>query len=85
VLSKRICKKCINHYPSRTGRPIWDKYDDEYWEGKHSLALSHKIVACPQVLPITRSWWVSVDSIPDWCPFALEHLMETQNVEQASL
>jgi len=68
MLSKRICQRCYRKHSY-----VWGKTADEDWE-KCSLVSCHDYFA--------YSWgngWDIMKNAPSWCPFALEHLMETQN------
>jgi len=75
MLSKKICKRCINAFQSYD-RPSWSLDDEYYWREKR--------LRCRRGLKKYVRWDgrgsdVLIDAgPPEWCPFALEHLMETQ-------
>jgi len=81
-LSKVVCKSCINH--CRCGvlekanegtylhKEPWSKRDDKLWDDPNL-----RVVYCP-ITTIETSLYMEP---PVNCRFRLEHLMETQNVQ----
>ena len=74
MLSKDVCRKCINS-AARDGLRVssWGLMDDKRWE--------HGEVLC-------EDFWQSKRSIqeppPEWCPYIVEHVV-SQDVEQGNL
>jgi len=65
MLSRKICIQCQGD--------DWFDYDDMCWR-------KHETVHCmPQRRTLENYFGTNVKGpAPDWCPFALEHLMEAQ-------
>jgi len=69
VLSKAVCQKCIKK---------WDYYTELEWE-------KYGLIHCPVRHPVLSRTYFGTKNLekpPWWCPFALEHLVATQNVEK---
>jgi len=65
MLSKEICKKCIN------SEDKWDKYDEKNWKKFCEVICLIGHEGRPDNISIK-------EEPPENCPFTLEHIMETQ-------
>jgi len=77
MLSKTVCKRCsMNFWPKLMGVLVdgWSKYDDIHWK--------NGFVLCPkqqwQGEMLGRKQFIKKGP-PEWCPYTLEHLLESQN------
>jgi len=75
MLSKAICQQCEHRV--RAGR--WNDTAEKEWE-QGKVHCHHKPIK--EARNLFDFYTVEVNEIPDWCPYSLEHLMETQNREK---
>ena len=65
LLCKRICKRCVDGTCSG-----WSLFDEYRWENVGS-------VLCPEELRSTYKGATLFSEIPEWCPYVVEHVVET--------
>jgi hypothetical protein len=69
MLSKKVCKRCVQIDPDTP----WEKDDDEKWKNGY-------VYCPPEYLPedIVRGGVMVEDGPTEECPYALEHVLATQ-------
>jgi hypothetical protein len=68
MLTKAICKRCIDHWAEAVDQPdkAWFREDERAWDENGK-------VCCPE-----DCGWIDIDEIPLQCRYRLEYLMKNE-------
>ena len=79
MLSKEICIRCHDVH-GMSFIEMWSAVDEDYWRGtvRDGVTMVPSVV-CPRFRPrlhfATRKCAAVADEPPEWCPYAVEHVL----------
>jgi hypothetical protein len=72
MLSKNICKKCINRNRKKLGKTENGfKQVDNKWDSDDDMCFDGGTILCPD-----RKYAVTKQAPPIWCKYSLEHAVD---------
>jgi len=86
-LSKKLCKRCWEHYSVKFLCAPWDDPDEYRWDyqrvvwcpwisGAETMTVLQRVVWYPWISRAETMTALTTEMPPQWCPYAVEHIAE---------